>query len=400
MDLETLNKEYILWKNEFKNASKELESFEKELKDLQYDLRSADGRLATAEKNKDKVEIAKEKNTIKEIAKKIENLKKNIEKTKTQVEKMKSNIDSKIANIQKDPELQKHMSKALESQYKQKLEKANKENDALNKNKENLENRKKGILNLEKLSQSKKPKNIQNDLKELLEAKAQLKALKTKLESLPDGDPTEKDIKANIYDLGQKIKSNPALNYIRENNLEIGIQDIDFLSDNIVTGKKGLDFDATFKGVKGSLDKELKNINTKIENKGKYIDDIKVASLLLSQDVTKETAEPEKTAEPTEPGELIKPEEKLKWYQFIKRFKNWKERRNQPKLEESTEKKTVESKPEEKETPSSPRDFVETLKSELAKDMSKNYMDKARDMRLKDEKAKKEAAKKKEEIEK
>ncbi|MEI3402326.1 MAG: hypothetical protein V8R51_08570 [Clostridia bacterium] len=136
----------------------------------------------------------------------------------------------------------------------------------------------------------------------------------------PDED--NRGILTDIQEMREKLATNKQslMDYIQKNNLNITEKDIDSLTSHspVINGKGELDLDTT-------INKDISKLNRQIKGYEKSINHCTIAPKVLAHSV-KPTNAPQPSTIEQPPSKPEPPEQKTKWYQFIQRFKNWKEK--------------------------------------------------------------------------
>lgn len=205
--------------------------------------------------------------------------------------------------------------------------------------------------------------------------------LKKQIDDLKKADPidTKKiaDLTTQISQLEVKITKNK--------DLLMGIKGLDFkdedlkelLDNGIVVNKNGkIDLAATLNNRRAQLNRQVKKYTKSIAEHEKALE-------TLGRSTSEQTSsEPGQYQSPTritrtepaqeeEEQDASEQEEKPKWYQFVKRFKMWNEKRKQKALPEAEqpEAPTPEPTPENNTQPKN--NFKNALKYDIVKDLYK-----------------------------
>lgn len=328
MNLEEANKQYLDLKKKLEKTREEVEKLEVEVADLASDKAIAENQEAKARRAGNKADEDKYKKEAEEATKKLEAAKKEATTKKESLEKIQKEIDKKIEEIKEIPGMKEHfdeiMKKRSERQYFKNKEKVEK----LTAEKEKYETLQKLVTEHQSLA---------NNLKGFLTAKKQITDLEAELNGLMV-DPTATPIKYNnperaaeiknklLPEAKKKLKDNkePFLKYCEKHKIEIEEKDLEELASGriILDGKGEVDIKTTLNARVGSLNRQIKAANKAMDNYA-----------LLNKKVKEDEA---REAEEAENGGG-NGGEKPKWWQFIKRFKAWNERRKQAKLADEFE---------------------------------------------------------------
>ena len=203
---------------------------------------------------------------------------------------------------------------------------------------------------------------LANNLKGMISAYKTAENLKKELKSLEYSagngiiaytDPTRaNEIKTNLLpDAESKMETNKThfMDYIQKNKLDITEKDVNELVEKGAVNKDGkVDLETTFVKRTSGLNRQIKGLDKSIN------------------DYTYAMGGAEKRQQsPEQQGSAQEQEEKPKWFQFIKRFKAWRERRNQQELPEGT------PKGQAKKESGSKNEFADSLKYDIMKDVTK-----------------------------
>lgn len=328
MELETKNREYLIAKKGLEDVKKELEGIKKRhfiaLNNRQRHIVARND----AELKKDEITKNNEQKEIDKLEREINDIEKELENKKTEFKSFETIINDKIEELKEDPDLKQTMDYALMTRYERQikklqrdkgtavLQKSNKERDKINS-----EDKLKRYENLKQLI-TEHPA-LKNNLNGILAAKEEIKKLNDELAILD----YQKDAKRiaeiqgkDLKDAKNKLDKNkkPLMDYIDKNKINVKYKDIEEMAD------KGIGLDDSIKGLKKDIkdiDGEIKGYNEQIKGYDKEIEKYGIASNNIKNGMNKER-------QGTEHG--TEQESDLKWYQIIKRFKNWNEKRKNP----------------------------------------------------------------------
>ena len=261
--------------------------------------------------------------------------------------------DSPAFKIKENPEMKKHLDTVLKKKYERKLAKVEKEKAELIDKKDKVEQIKQLTTEHPALA---------NNLKGMISAYKTAENLKKELKSLEYSagngiiaytDTTRaNEIKTNLLpDAESKMETNKThfMDYIQKNKLDITEKDVNELVEKGAVNKDGkVDLETTFVKRTSGLNRQIKGLDKSIN------------------DYTYAMGGAEKRQQsPEQQGSAQEQEEKPKWFQFIKRFKAWRERRNQQELPEGT------PKGQAKKESGSKNEFADSLKYDIMKDVTK-----------------------------
>lgn len=363
MDLAKINKEYTKLKNDLDKMEKEIEALDKRANDLADDKTLIKGRLIVAQRLGDKAEESKAKADIKKIDDELKSIAEDATNKKEEVKKIKDKIEEKVKEIKEDPKMKKHLGIVFAKQYSRKL-------SNLEKEKEEASQKKERLTELDDLV--KKHPTLANNLTGIIGCANKIKKLEKELKDMTIEkapgvidykDPARAQEIQNtlIPQYNAKLDANKSnlMSYISRNNLKITEQDISEIAENgVIDGKGNVDLKATMSKNMASVNRQVKGLDKSIANyKSAYnsLDaEYRQAAPLQRQQSQGQPAQ----GQPSQNGE-----EKPKWYQFIKRFKNWNEKRKQKALPDGTTAPSGSAKTKED------NEFKDSLKYEIVSDL-------------------------------
>ena len=362
MDLEKINQEYSKFKADLENVSKEIEALQNKKDVLIQDRRIYDGLLAQAERQGDSQAKQVATNEIKAIDEKLEKIKEDTIEKKEGLTNIQTKIDDKIKEVKENPEMKKHLEEVLSKKYERKISK-------LEKNKEELEDKKDRFTSINQLV-TEHPA-LGNNLKGIISSTKQLEYLEKELEGLQYDmgggligytDPNKANEIQNVLipQVKDKLKTNkePLMSYIAKKGLNITEQDIGEIANNGIIDEKGnVDLTTTMTKNVAMLNRQIKGLDKSLQHHKMSLDSIDKTSPRI-EDTDREGYEEE-----IERDEARKP----KWYQFIKRFRNWNEKRKQEALPEPEEEREEEPGEREKKK----NKFKDSMKYDIIKDIVK-----------------------------
>ena len=280
---------------------------------------------AQEDKNAEKIEEAKSEVEIAE--KEEEKVRQAIQGLKTKLEDSKEKVDSYIEELKKDPEFETHINGILEKRYNRKLNKEIAELNQLNL-----------IIDL-----CDKHPTLGNNLKGMVRAQEELESLNAEIEPLDPVKDKDKldEIQEKLTHPVQKKNLNIEMfmNHCSKNNINVSK---DFLEKLVEENSFAHDKEGNIK-----LDKTLNNIakgyNKRIKTYQKAIEKIPGAQLTVEngqalgidpdpQGTQKTTVLQKLTSDPMshvtqQTNSAQPPAKKFKWWQFKKRFDDWRQRR-------------------------------------------------------------------------
>lgn len=376
MDIKAVNEEYLKLKSELKKTRKEVEKLEEDTNTLVEDRTIWNGKYVEAKRNKDTNSEKTAADEMDRIDKELKSVKENAEKKKDDLTKIQEKINERIKELKENSEMKKYLDEVMAKKYDRQINKIEKEK------KEVVD--KKGRLSELKQLVTAHPV-LENHLKaymrEVNEAKAEIKKLQSEyLDKKNPPTSTRRDEIVNKLIPAEKAKiadnkhKDELMNYITKYSLNIKEQDIVDLASNrfVEVGKDGakrIDLDATINREMKALDRRIKGYDKSIQNYQIAINDKGIEKSIKANTESKTDIAKDgevKTADTTE----VKSEEKPKWYQFIKRFKNWNEKRKRKALPKTTEKKEEEPVADAK-TENRKNEFANSLKYEIVQDIVK-----------------------------
>lgn len=353
MDLEKLNGEYLKLKQDIEIKKGVIVAYEHRVQDLTLDKIIWTGKKAEARKNSDHDAEKTAQDELNKIDEEIKQLQESVEQEKETIKEFQGKIDAKITEIKENPEMKKHLDTVLKKKYERKLAKVEKEKAELIDIKDKVEQIKQLTTEHPALA---------NNLKGMISAYKTAENLKKELKSLEYSagngiiaytDPTRaNEIKTNLLpDAESKMETNKThfMDYIQKNKLDITEKDVNELVEKGAVNKDGkVDLETTFVKRTSGLNRQIKGLDKSIN------------------DYTYAMGGAEKRQQsPEQQGSAQEQEEKPKWFQFIKRFKAWRERRNQQELPEGT------PKGQAKKESGSKNEFADSLKYDIMKDVTK-----------------------------
>ena len=331
MDLEKTNKEYLKTKTKLEAIKKEVEDISKKLKKADIEKRKHEISRDEAEMNGDKKRQDDERKEIVKITKEIEEMKEELNDKKKEVVKFELDINLAIDEIKQDPDMKQFMNEALEKRYTRQVDKCKKEKEKVETEKMDKLIKKSRYENLKQLI-TEHP-GLGKNLNGILSAKKIIKKLVDELNTLDRNKDAKRitEIKQKeLKEATNKVNKNkdPLMNYINKHKINIKYEDIEEMAES------GLSLDDTINGlgkeIKG-YDKTIKMYDKKINNYSIAIENIKLE--MAPEEQSKSKGNNSISSPGTKP------------WQFITRFRNWRERKKQAKLPEAN---TPDTQPAEK----------------------------------------------------
>lgn len=395
MNLAGINSVYLSLKQTLKQEDRKCNQNQETINTLNDDITELKGQKVSIQRNQNLGEQDK-REKIKEVDKiilqkteKIRQIRRELLERKQSIKQIKEEIDAKIAEIKENPEMKKHLGTVLKKRYERELPKVKKEKEKLIEKKDQVEKEQKKLIEkndkVEKIKQlTIKHRSLANNLKGMISAYKTEESLRKELEELKDTDQKGEPVKYKnperakeiteklLPDAIKKMKTNKDqfMDYINKNKLGITKQDVgELVKKGIINEKGEVDLEKTFVETKKELNEQINgskqsiiNLNSRIKELNESIEDYTFA---IDGKGTIETAKPRRGQQKNR-GQMN--EEKPKWFQLIKRFRAWRDRRNQPELPEGEQETPSE---EEKKTKSPVDEFADSLQYRIVKDVVK-----------------------------
>lgn len=373
---EKLDQKYQNDKQAYKKVSKLKEKMKEtkaKIGRLEDAITLAEASKKIAIRKKDKTEEQNAEAAIKMAKEEIKKLEKNVEKMKLILANSKEKVDSYIEELSKDPEFKAHINSILEKRYNRKRDKAIHIKEQINL-----------LTDL-----CEKHPSLENNLKGMIHAKEELDKIDEELNKLdPVKDKSRIDEINNIEipTLSSKRSKNEKIfmEFCAKNNINI---DKDLIKNLIMSKKEKeqmpekdknkdrykyeLEFSfAHDKNGEIKLNKSLKNISkgydkriNAYERAIQKIPGAKVYEQNIASNETRQNSGDLNNNVLEEQDKL--PAKKFKWWEFRKRFKDWRERRNIKKEEKQAEKAGI-----------APKESSEKFRNAYKYDIVKDYVDK------------------------
>lgn len=396
MNLQEVNTQYLGLKKRLVKTKEEIEKLDKEASALAEDRTILSGKIAQAKRDGDKVAEQEANKKLNNVQKRLQELAKATKAQKEQLAVITHEIDKKMEEIKSIPGMREHLNEIIRKQSERKMPSVEEELKPVLEEKAKLEQ----ILLLTATHPI-----IENNLKGLMSATRQLENLKTEIEALKVGTDSKgmtkfKDEKRAAHILNQEMPGlrkkltnsrNALLTYFKKNSISITEVDLDALvSGKIVMNKRGeVDLKTTMAAKMGAVDRKIKGIQKKKE---------KLERTIQNVGGTRNVEEPtrvddaSRSEEPTRVDDSVReeygvyninePAQKPKWWQFVKRFRMWNERRQQQRLEEEYDyeepeeltNSVIEDKKEVAAVAREHSEFKDSLKYEILRDVVEKEM--------------------------
>lgn len=389
MDLEKLNGDYLKLKQDIEIKKGVIVAYEHMVQDLTLDKIIWTGKKAEAQKNVDYDAEKTAQDELNKIDEKIKQLQESVEQEKETIKEFQGKIDAKITEIKENPEMKKHLDTVLKKKYERKLAKVEKEKAELIDKKDKVEQIKQ--LTTEHPALAINLKGMISAYKTAENLKKELKSLEY---SVGNGITAYTDpARANeittklLPDAESKMETNktPFMDYIQKNKLDITEKDVNELVEKGAVNKDGkVDLETTFVKRTSGLNRQIKGLEKSIKDYTYAIGGAEKRQQSPEQQGSAQEQEEtgsfqfvkrfknwsDRQNQPEEEQEDNQDkEEKPKWFQFIKRFKAWRERRNQQELPEGTAEGTP--KGQAKQKSGSKNEFADSLKYDIMQDVTK-----------------------------
>lgn len=352
MELENLNREYLSLKSKLRDARSKENTLNNRLTVLSDEKIIINGKLVEAKRNNDQAEIKRLNQELKQVNDDIADLKSEAVIQKEEIDGIRSMINARVNEVRNNVALQYHLDSALTTRYSRQLKKSNEEKQEILKKRNEL-------VSLSQLLNNHR--TLMNNAKGIANATKSIKKLKDELDSLKvvsGGAVTYRDqTRANeilnnlIPAANRKIQRNKKAlkDYIDRKKIKINKNAIDKLETmEYKTDRTGQ------ADVNKALDKQIDLYNKDIAKVDKKIDQYTRAYNMMPEEMRREQQNGVGVVQIT-PEQT---ENNIKWYNFIKRFKAWRERRNQAQLPDPTVREDS-------------QEFKNSLKYDIVKDYMK-----------------------------
>lgn len=356
MELESLNKEYLLLKKILKDSRQEEKTLNEQLKLLINRRTRTSADLEDAKILKDQAEIKRLNIILKKIDDEIQEVKSKAKLTKEQIDSVKEMIQTRVDEVRNNEALKYHLDTALATRYDRQLGKIDKEKEKVVKQKNGLSD----LLNL-----FNNHRTLMNNAKGIASASQTIEKLKDELKSLEvntGGTITYSNqsradvIKNNLIPAAKnKLQKNKTAlkDYIKRKKINIPEEAIDQLEkiDYKISRKGNVDISKALKKQINTYDSEIAKLDKK---RAQYEN----AYNGMPEEIKQEVQNKKNRTAPSTSMPNQDEGNNFKWYNFIKRFKAWRERRNQPQLSEPTIREDAQQ-------------YINSLKYDIVKDYVK-----------------------------
>ena len=337
MELESLNKQYLSLKSKLRDARSKEKTLNNRLTELSDEKIIINGKLVEAKRNNDQAEIKRLNQELKQVNDDIADLKSEAVIQKEEIDGIRSMINARVNEVRNNEALNYHLDYALTKRY-------NRQTEAIGKDKDKAVKLKMGMSDLLQLLNSHR--TLMNNAKGIAVASQTIKKLESELKSLEvnnggtitySNQARADEIKNNLLPAAKtKLQKNKSSlkDYIKREKINIPEESISKLETmDYKIGKNGeVDVEKAMKKQIGKYEKDIADIEQKrrqYENAYNAMpEEIRIQVENEKRNKTNRVEQEESTPEPENNN--------IKWYNFIKRFKAWRERRNQPQLPEPT----------------------------------------------------------------
>lgn len=324
----------------YKQIEEYIESIKSEVKELEVQCAqlieeslTVQAAITTAKENKDEVARAQAEEYVNMIYKELDVVFKQIHERERKAEDLQKQLDDRIQEMNENPEVSEQLNEELENGYQERISQhEDKEEKLLNKA-DRLEN-----LKLILKIQPECSKNLTS----MLWTMDNIREIEKTLAD-PKVSVNEKRERLNeIAELQEMFNNDKAqlMNYIKQSDLNIEESDIDEVAQNgFFADKNGridynLTIDKNLIGVNREILSTEADINSNRKNRNIVRDRQREQNTQQSQNVQYAQRQEfenvnrnyNSSQQQQQQGSLLYPvREEPKWYQFVKRFKNWRE---------------------------------------------------------------------------
>lgn len=323
MDIKDINEEYK--KNNSKANSDKMDKIRQAFNDVKNKIEILENDKSTAENNKrnaeirgDSSEVAAKKSEIEAINKKLEAERNKAVKLEHLINMNKQKVEKCIEELSQNPEFKKHIDIVMRKRLIRRSEKALKENECLNNLRE--------LIDLEP--------DCQNYISDMKTVKIKIMQLREEIKNLdPVADASEiagKEAEIDNYNKEYSKNRNLVTKVAEKNNIEIDTSILkSFIEDN------GFKVDKSTKkfNIVKTIDNKIKGNEKTVANNDfalSNLDDKDYETVINRYDENgNERPINESKVEIDDYSNYLPDtvEEKPKWYQFVKRFRNWVDKR-------------------------------------------------------------------------
>lgn len=389
MDLEKLNKSYEKAKANLDAKKKVIEKLEKDIQTELDNIEIVKGAKIVAQRRNDPADVKRADESIKMYQENIKKIKEQAEQEKEEMQMFQEKVDKIVEEIKEDPEMKQHLEQVLAKRYSREIKKIDKEIEEIGKKKEEntkkLEQEDKKLEGVDKVQKMvEEHPTMKNHMQGMLNAKATNQKLSDELATLDMVKDKARinRIKKEMQEANQKLEKNrdAILAYATKNKLGITKETLENIADNVVVDKKtnSVNVKASLSNTKkqiqankDSITKENKNYDKKISGYNKQISHNEKAITKLGYRTPERGTERTSTTSENTAGERgegaeqepVQTEGKPKWWQFIKRYKQWKENKGTQALPDPEQPRELDG--EEKS------EFAQSLKYKVVQDIAK-----------------------------
>ena len=295
----------------------------------------------------------------KKFEEQIKKLKSDLEKAKASIAPLQERVNAEVDKLRNDPDTKRHLDAVVQKRLKRRLNKAEKD-------KKELTNSKFKVESLQQLI--KDHPSIANNIKGMMSANEQVNKLEQELAQINAGGSTNNlarkvEIENTLIPTARaKYEKNKAIlqGVLSKVGTIVTVKDVeDIAKGPTKTNKDGsINLDATLNARVNKYRKEIEKI------------DKKIAKDQISLDLLEAPYRTENVNEPVNnTGDNAQGQENIHWWNFIKRFKAWRERKNTPELPDAkpVSRGEVIIEPEDSK-------FRDDLKYEIAQDYTRDTM--------------------------
>lgn len=300
MELKEINEDYTRAKSKLTKLEPlkaEIETLKKEQKEVIRQIEDLKKAKTRAEEDKDTKKAKQIEEDLKAPTKRLKLIKEDLEEKASRLENAQKKVDSKIEELSNNPALKEHLNTIIGKKFSRQILAKDAKKETLEKQSEEyqkikaaaakdpyVKNTLKGIEGYTAIIESLKNSKNPDDIKKVNEAKLKLKDRRNDLKTYFKGSISEETIATltSLKNIDSQIKSNT-----RE--------------------------------IK-SLNKQITNYENALEEIG-FVSPRKISNIEKSDPNIADTRTG--SGEGKEPNDSNLPTTQPKWYQFIKRFKNW-----------------------------------------------------------------------------
>lgn len=286
-------------------------------------------------------------------------------KVKDIIQKSEEKVNNYIEELNKDPEFESHVNSILEKRYNRKLQKAKYEKGQID-----------ALLDL-----CNNHPSLANNLKGMIRAKEETEKLLDELKTLDPVNDKEKideikNKKIPEFEKKKETNKNAFMDFCTKNNINIDEKFLNTLvteRQNKKDGEKDFSFAHNKTTGEINLSKTFKNISKgydkRIDLYQKSIEKIPGARVYVQDPIGTIHSSGSYNPSLSSSGSSANlPAEKLKWWQFIKRFKAWREVKKADKDLSSDPTKVLPKLDPKEEPPKESKKFRDSYKYDVVRD--------------------------------